>query len=201
MSKLIPTITLENGNRYEIKRNRYILCEIDELSKNSVLTEEENKNYAILQDKYSALERLAKRVKELEDKYFETFEEKDGEVYERAKTLYNKVFAETAEFEAMTNGVVNKAMRATINRTEQLVIKALTLDENGDTIRTNEEATDIWCTFVDEIGHQTAQEWLLYAFNYLSGNDGDNDSDPFVENQKAKAQRKANMRKGIAKAK
>ena len=199
MSKMIPTIKFENGEKYEIKRNRHILVEIDKLREDKVLTDEENSNYVLLQDKYARLEKLAKRVKELEDKYYESFDDKDAEVYERAKAHYDVILRETTEFEITTKGVNEKIQRATLNKVEMLIINALTLDENGNTIRPHDEAEAIWCSYVDEVGHETAKEWLLYAFNYLSGNDGANDDDPFIAEQRAKAERKANMRKGIAK--
>jgi hypothetical protein len=198
MHKNIPTIKFENGEKYEIKRNRHILIEIEKMRGDNVLTDEESQNYVILQDKYSRLEKLAKRVKDLEDKYYETFGEDDGEIYERAKAHYDLMLRETTEFEISTKGVADKIQRATINKVEALVINALTMNELGETIRTRDEADSIWCSYVDEVGHETAKEWLLYAFNYLSGNDGANDSDPFIAEQKAKAERKANMRKGIA---
>jgi hypothetical protein len=198
MNKNIPTIKFENGEKYEIKRNRHILIEIEKMRGDNVLTDEESQNYVILQDKYSRLEKLAKRVKDLEDKYYETFGEDDGEIYERAKAHYDLMLRETTEFEISTKGVADKIQRATINKVEALVINALTMNELGETIRTRDEADSIWCSYVDEVGHETAKEWLLYAFNYLSGNDGANDSDPFIAEQKAKAERKANMRKGIA---
>ena len=199
MRNIIPTLCFENGEKYEIKRNRHILVEIEKMRDDTVLTDEENQNYVVLQDKYSRLKKLADRVKELEDKFYETFDEKDGEIYERAKAHYDVMFRETTDFEISTRGVVEKIQRATINKVEALVINALTMNEKGDTIRTHDEADEIWCSYVDEVGHETAKEWLLYAFNYLSGNDGANDDDPFIAEQKAKAERKANMRKGIAK--
>ena len=200
MSRIIPTIELENGSKYEIKRNRYILAEMDKMREESDISPEDNQNYAILQDKYASLKKLAERVKELEDKYFESFSDEAQSIYERAKAHYDKVYADTVAFEASTKGVANKIQRETINKVEELVIRALQLNENGDEIRARAEATEIWCTFVDEVGHETAKEWLLYAFNYLSGNDGANDNDPFIKEQKAKAEQKANMRKGILKA-
>ena len=114
---------------------------------------------------------------------------------------YDKLFAETAEFEIATNGVANKANRETINKIEGIVITALTFGANGAEIRPRDKAEEIWCTFVDERGHEATQEWLIYAYNYLSGSDGGNDTDPFVKQAKAKQEQKASMRRGISKAK
>ena len=201
MEKFVPTIELENGERYEIHRSRYIIKEIERVQKNSSLTDEDSKNYAILQDKYERLRKLAERVKELEDEYYEEFDSEVGETLERAKVAYEKLFAETAEFEIATKGVANKANRETINKIEQIVITALTFGANGAEIRDRKSAEEIWCTFVDERGHEATQEWLIYAYNYLSGSDGGNDTDPFVKQARAKQEQKASMRRGISKAK
>lgn len=201
MSKIIPTIELENGKTYEIKRNRHILVQIDNMRHDSKISDTENQNYTLLQEKYLRLEKLAKRVQELEDEYYKDFDDRAGALYEKARIQYEKVLRETTEFEISTDGVVNKIRRELINSVEQLIINALTINDKGETIRSNAEANEIWCTYVDQIGHQAAQEWLLYAFNYLSGNDGDNDSNPFVMAQKDKALQKTKLKQGIAKVK
>lgn len=201
MIKTIPTIKLENGAVYEIKRNRHIIVEIEKMQKNKGLTDEDNQNFVILQDKYNRLEAIAKRVKELEEKYFETFSEADGEIYNRARSEYERILADVTAFEIKTDGLNARIQRESINRIEKIVIDALTRDDRGNEIRTCEEATEIWCTFVDEIGHESAKEWLAYTFNYLSGNDGANDDDPFVVAQREKAHQRANMRRGISRAK
>ena len=188
-----------NGEVYKIKRNRFLKAELDEIKENgneNALSAQEEKNYAILQDKYSTLEKLAKKVKELEDKFYETFEEEAGIVYERAKAHYDKVFAETAQFEVEQNGISQKVQKTAIDNAEKLVIIALQKNDKGETIRTEEQANNIWCSYVDEVGQQTAVEWLIYFVNYVVGNDNVDD-DPFVAQAKAKAEQKANMRKGL----
>ena len=198
MSRNVATFTT-NGKKYEIKRNRYLQAELEEIKSNneeSTLSAQEQKNYAILQDKYSTLEKLAKKVKELEDKFYEKFDEKAGELYDRAKSYYDKVFAETAQFEVEQNGISQKVQKEAIDSAERLVIVALQKDEKGATIRSEEEATNIWCSYVDEAGQQTAIEWLMYFVNYVVGNDSV-ESDPFVAQAKAKAEQRANMRKGL----
>lgn len=193
----LPTITLENGNTYVIRRTRHILLDIEEMQGSTSLTEEDNKNFAILQDKYARLEKLSKRVKELEDKYFETFDEADEAIYARAKAQYEMLYAETIEFELKTDGVANKVQKETLNKIELVIIQALCYDNLGNTIRDYGEAEKIWCEFVDFVGKEYATEWLLYTFNYLTGADEGVDNDPFMTQAKAKAEQKANMKKGI----
>ena len=194
----VATFTTK-GKKYEIKRNRFLQAMLEEIkAKNSdnSLNALEEKNYAILQEKYGTLERIATKVKELELKFFENFDKEAEEIYQKAKAYYDKLFAETAEFEVSQNGIAQKAQKSAINNAEKLVIFALQKNEKGETVRTEKEATEIWCDYVDEVGHQTAVEWLIYFTNYVIGNDTV-EEDPFVAQAKAKAEQKANMRNGL----
>lgn len=191
----IPFFELD-GKKYEIKRNRYLQAEYDRIvSESSGLTEEEEKSFALLQDKYAGLERLAKRTKELEDKYYQTFEEKDGELYNRAKAEYDKVLKSVIEFEAMQKGIAQKVQNVGLSNAEMVLIRALQIDTSGQEIRSEVEANNIWCSYVDQVGKQTASNWLLYFISYITGKD--EDDDPFVAQAKAKAEQRANMKKGL----
>jgi hypothetical protein len=200
MSKITPYFEL-GKQRYEIKRNRYLSAELDRIRNESgALSAEDEQNIVKLQDKYASLKKLAERVKELEDKYYETFSEEDEAIYKRAKSHYDNVLNDVTRFEIETNGVMSRAQKAGIDNAEKLVIIALQKDDKGNTIRTAEESNDIWCSYVDEVGQATAIEWLLYMVNYISGNDGADEENPFITQAKAKAEQRANMKKGIGKA-
>lgn len=190
-----------NGNTYEIIRTRYLQAEFNRISEeNKELSPEDEKGYALLQDKYARLEKLSNRVKELEDKYYESFDDADGELYEKAKAQYDKVYQETIDFELNLNGIAKRVQKIAIDNAEKILIRALQIDKEGKEIRTYKEAEDIWCSYVDEVGKNTAVEWLLYFVNYVTGNDSVED-DPFVAQAKAKAEQKANMRQGLKKIK
>ena len=200
MSRMIPTIFVD-GKSYEIRRNRYILCEIDKFRQTAVLTDEEQKSIAILQDKYARLEKLARRLKELEDCYYNDFDDEIGARYEKARALYNELYADAAEYEAKAHPALAKSQKAALDRMEQLVIFALTINStNGETVRTHAEAEDIWCHFVDDIGRENAAEWLTYAFSYLSGQDEEN-TDAFFVAAREKSKQAMNLRRGIEGAK
>lgn len=190
-----------NGKEYEIKRNRYLKAKYDEMvDENVSLSNDEQKSYALLEEKYGRLEKLALRTKELEDAYYETFDYDAGVLYEKAKAQYEKLLKETIDFELQQNGIANKVKKVTIDNAERLLISALQIDENGKTIMSKEEAQEIWCNYVDEVGQNSAIEWLLCFVNYITGNDKVED-DPFVSQAKAKAEQKANMKKGLNKIK
>lgn len=190
-----------NEQRYEVKRNRYLIAELEKLRKeNSELSGEDEQNIVKLQDKSARLERLANRVKELEDKFYETFDEDDEAIYKRAKAHYDEMLDDLTKFEIEANGVIGKAQQAALGNAEKLLLIALQKGEKGETIRTYQEAEDIWCSFVDEVGTNTASEWLLYMVNYITG-EYEEEENPFVTQAKAKAEQRANMKKGIAKVK
>ena len=189
------------GKEFIIVRNRYLQAEFDSITKQGkTLTEEEETSYALLQDKYLRLEKIAVRVTELEDKYYETFDDADCEIYEKAKAQYDKVYKETVAFELAQNGIAKKVQKVAIDNAEKIVIRALQLDNKGNEIRSKEEAENIWCTYVDEVGKNVATEWLLYFIQYLTGSDNVEDS-PFVAQAKAKAEQKANMKQGLKRIK
>ena len=64
-------------------------------------------------------------------------------MYERAKAHYDKVFAETAQFEVEQNGISQKVQKTAIDNAEKLVIIALQKNDKGETIRTEEQANNM----------------------------------------------------------
>ena len=190
-----------NGKTYEILRTNHLILQFENIKQqNQGLTAEEEQGIAILQDKYLRMERLAERVLEVEKRFYETFSQSDEEIYNRAKAHYEKEYAEVVKFEAEQNGVFAKAQKNGRDNARRVVIKALQIDNKGNAIRTEEEATEIWNAFVEEYGIEGEAEWLTWFINFLTGRDKVED-DPFVAQAKAKAEQKANMRKGILKAK
>ena len=190
-----------NGNTYEIIRTNYLIAEFDKIkSENKELSIEENQKLHILTEKMARIKKLTERVVELENKFYETFDKKDEELYERAKAHFEKEYADVVKYELELDGLADKANRNGIKNIERLVIKALQVDRKGNQIRKEQEAKEIWESFVEENGTSVTDEWLAYFMNYITGNDKVED-DPFVTQAKAKAEQKANMRKGILKAK
>lgn len=181
-----------NGQKYEIKRNRYLQAEFDLLKEDMQLSDEEQIAYAKENDFENRLEKLSARKDELFAKYLETFDEKDEELYEKACSAYNKFIEENGK----TESIVAKQRKQMIDMGEKLIIKALQINEKGENIRTEKEATDIWCSFVDEIGKYTAMEFIIFTMNYIVGIE-DEVENPFLTQAKAKAEQKANMKKGL----
>ena len=76
MSKIIPFFEL-NGQKYEIKPTRWLIAEYDKLGEESQLSNEDKANAIKAQTLIGDIQRYAEKVKELEEKYFETFDNED----------------------------------------------------------------------------------------------------------------------------
>ena len=191
----IPYFEID-GNRYTIKRNRYLQAEFDEMKKAGQFSDDEELEYVREQELNEQLEKLSKRKDELYDKYLETFDEEDEAKFNKANMAYDILLQKLAE----TKGVTAKKRTELIEMGEALIIKALMVNENGETIRTKNEAESIWAKFREEFGEVTKIEFVIFTINYIVGNDDDDTVNPFIAQAKAKAEQKANMKKGIAKA-
>lgn len=184
-----------NGNKYEIRRNRYLQAEFDEIKKGFEMSEEEQVAYAKEQEFDDRLEKLRARKDELYAKYLETFDEADEEMYRKASLAFDRLIEEAATIESISG----KQKQKMIDAGEQLIIKALQIDKDGKTIRSEEEANSIWSDFVDEFGKVNTIEFVVFTINYILGGDEDMEN-PFITQAKAKAEQKASMKKGIVKA-
>lgn len=185
-----------NGKTYEIKRNRYLQAEFDELKSDIEMTEDEQAAYVKEQEFDQRVEKLRNRKDELYEKYLETFDEADEIMYQKALSAFNRLVDEASTMESVS-GKYRKAM---LDMGEKLIIKALQYDSKGETIRTEDEAKTIWEGFVEENGQVVAIQFVAYTTNYIMGGDEDNEN-PFIAQAKAKAEQKANMKKGIGKVK
>lgn len=185
-----------NGKSYEIKRNRYLQAEFDEMRSGLEMTDEEQVAYAKEQDFDARLEKLRVRKDELYEKYLETFDEADEDKYNKALAAYNRLIDEAGSMESISG----KQRKQMLDMGEKLIIKALQINAKGETIRTDDEANNIWASFVEENGKLTAIQFVMYTINYIVGGDEDIEN-PFIAQAKAKAEQRANMKKGIVKAK
>lgn len=185
-----------NGKSYEIKRNRYLQAEFDEMRSGLEMTDEEQVAYAKEQDFDARLEKLRVRKDELYEKYLETFDEADEDKYNKALAAYNRLIDEAGSMESISG----KQRKQMLDMGEKLIIKALQINAKGETIRTDDEANNIWASFVEENGKLIAIQFVMYTINYIVGGDEDIEN-PFIAQAKAKAEQRANMKKGIVKAK
>lgn len=183
------------GKRYEIKRNRYLQAEFDKMKGEKQFDDDEELEYVREQELQDKLEKLSKRKNELYDAYLETFSSEDEEKYNKACVAYDKLLEQLSN----SKGITAKKRNEMIDMGEALIIKSLQINDEGEAIRTEEEAKEIWNDLVAENGAMFRIEFIVFTINYIMGNDEETEN-PFIAQAKAKAEQKANMRKGIAKA-
>lgn len=194
-NKNIPFFEVD-GKSYEIKRNRYLQAEFDEMKEDMMLSDDEQIALAKEQEFDERLKKLRNRIDEIYERYLETFSDEDEEMYRKASLAYNRLLEEAKNMESVSA----KQRKQMLDIGEKLIIKALTLDNKGNTIRTDDEAKNIWERFVEDNGQIVAVQFVAYTLNYIMGGDEDVEN-PFIAQAKAKAEQRANMKKGIVKAK
>lgn len=195
MSKIIPFFEL-NGQRYEIKRTRYLLAEYDKLGDESQLSNEDKANAIKAQSLIGDIQRYAEKVKELEEKYFETFDDEDERKYLKIKALYESKLDELTKLE-VESGSTTKLQKAGIDLLEKIAIKGLAeqyfnFDES--------KAEKIWGDYVDTIGNNATIEWLTGMSECLFREDEEVEENSFLSQMRKKAEQQAiNRKNGIKK--
>ena len=195
MSKIIPFFEL-NGQRYEIKRTRYLLAEYDKLGEESQLSNEDKANAIKAQSLIGDIQRYAEKVKELEEKYFETFDDEDERKYLKIKALYESKLDELTKLE-VESGSTSKLQKVGIDLLERIAIKGLAeqyfnFDES--------KAEKIWGDYVDTIGNNATIEWLTGMSECLFREDEEVEENSFLSQMRKKAEQQAiNRKNGIKK--
>lgn len=196
MNKIIPFFEL-NGQRYEIKRTRYLLAEYDKLGDESQLSNKDKANAIKAQSLIGDIQKYAEKTKELEEKFFETFDSEDERKYLKAKELYTKALDELTALE-VESGSTSKLQKAGIDLLEKIAIKGLAeqyfnFDEN--------KAEKIWGDYVDTIGNNATIEWLTGMSECLFREDEEVEENSFLSQMRAKAEQRAINRKNIKRVK
>ena len=196
MNKIIPFFEL-NGQRYEIKPTRWLIAEYDKLGDESQLSNEDKANAIKAQSLIGDIQRYAEKVKELEEKYFETFDDEDERKYLKIKALYESKLDELTKLE-VESGSTSKLQKAGIDLLEKIAIKGLAeqyfnFDEN--------KAQMIWEQYADKIGNNATIEWLTGMSECLFREDEEVEENSFLSQMRAKAEQRAINRKNIKRVK
>lgn len=195
MTKITPFFEV-NGERYEVKRTHYVLAEFEKRKEELSLSGDNEKEYVKEQEKSKQLEKLSARKDELYEEYLETFDTEVEEKYQKACVAYDKLLDEISTMENVS-GAYHKKI---IDLGEQLIIASLQWNESGKTIRTFKEASEIWNAYVDEVGKTSATEFVAYTTQYLVSRD-EEEENPFVVQQRAKAEQTLQRKQGMKKIK
>lgn len=185
MDKIIPFFEV-NGQRYEIKRTRYLLAEYDKISEQSQLSDEDKANAVTVQNLINDIRKYAAREQELWDKFCETADDEDERKYLKFKELREKATREYAEYNTSTQ----KLQKAGLDILEKIVIKGIAEQYN----MSEEQANEIWCSYVDEVGKNRAAEWLGYMSENLFGNNDEEEDNSFLSQMRKRAEQKATRR-------
>lgn len=196
MNKITPFFEL-NGQKYEIKRTRYLLAEYDKLGEESQLSNEDKANAIKAQSLIGDLQRYAEKLKELEEKYFETFNDEDEKKYLKCKALYETKLEELTKLE-VESGSTTKLQKAGIDLLEKIAIKGLAeqyfnFDEN--------KAQSIWEQYAEKLGNNATVEWLTGMSECLFREDEEVEENSFLSQMRAKAEQRAINRKNFKRVK
>ena len=191
MEKIIPFFDV-NGKKYEIKRTRYLLAEYQKLGEeNNDLSNEDKANAIKAQNLISNIQRYAEIMKQCEDTFFETFDEKDERKYVKAKEIYERELETLTKLE-VESGSTTKLQKSGIDILEKVAIKGIAeqyfdFDES--------KAKEIWEQFVDRIGNNATIEWLSAMSECLFSEDNEVEENSFLSQMRKRAEEKAINRK------
>lgn len=196
MEKINPFFEV-NGNRFEIKRTRYIIAEYDKVTRESNLNPEDTQNVQKVQRLANDAKKFAERLEILEERYFETFDDEDERKYIKCKEMYDKIVDELSMLEATTK-CTKIAIETSARILENIVILALA----EQYFNFNKElATQTWESYVESLPSQNqAIEWLnLMADSLFYEEPEENGNDFFSQKRKEAEQRAENRKKALKK--
>ena len=197
MKNITPFFELD-GQRYEIKRTRYLIAEYDKLGEENQVSNEDKENAIKVQRLIGEVQKYAEKVealwKELEEKPSKETRDK----YYLFKEMQDNALSELAKLEAET-GSTTRLQKAGIDLLEKVAIKGLAAQHfNFDETK----AKLIWEKYVDSLDNQNeATEWLTYMGDCLFSNEEDEvEENSFLAQMRKKAKEKAeNRKKGMKK--
>lgn len=188
--KITPYFEI-NELRYEIKRTRYLIAEYDKMREEVELSNEDRANATKVQSLIGDVTRYAEKLKELEEKFFETFDPEDERRYKAMKSLYDNTLAELTRLE-VESGCTTRLQKTSIDILEQIAIKGLAEQYFDMNIP---QATKIWEAYVDSTSESVAVEWLTAMGDCLFNDDGEEDENSFIVRHRQAREEQANRRR------
>ena len=193
MSKLNPSFVVD-GNTYEIRRTRYLECQYEQISQENNFTDEQQALLAQGTKLRMEYEELAEQFRPIKEQHFANMRDKELTAeYKAFKEELDELYKALTDFEINHKEVSMSALqKVAVDKAERLLILALCEQHNLD----EEKAKEVWCKYVDEIGVATASEWVMFMLDALFNEEETND--PFLKQARAKAELKAEQRKGLS---
>lgn len=182
MEKIIPYFEVD-GITYEIKRTRYLLVELKKAQNRKDYTQKEQATATYAASIVSDVKKYAEKTKELEEKYFETFDEEDRRKYLAMKELYTKALLEMTNLEVETN-IIDTANKKMLDMYEEIAVKGLAEQYFDMNL---EKGKELWEKYVDSVGTKEASEWLMYMYECLFTKDeSEVDGNSFLSKMRAR---------------
>ena len=197
MKKINPFFEV-NGNRFELKRTRYLIAEYDKATKESNLKAEDTENVLKVQRLASDAKKFAERLEVLEERYFETFDDEDERKYLKCKEMLEQTMEKMAHIEASTE-CTKIAIETSARILENIAI--LGLAERYFNFN-KELATQTWESYVESLPSQNmAIEWLQLMADSLFNEEVEEEGNDFFSMKRKEAEQLAENRKKALKKK
>lgn len=190
MKNIIPYFEL-NGKKYEIKRTRYLLAEYQKLTEESNLSNDDKENAIKVQGLIGDIKRYAEKTKELEDKFFETFDDEDERKYLKAKELYERKLEELTRLE-IESGCTIRLQKQGVDLLEKIAIRGIA-EQYFDFDEAKAKA--IWEQYAELLGNDGTIEWLNAMNECLFRNTEEVEDNSFLSQMRKRAEERATNRK------
>lgn len=198
MSQKIKPSFKVNGQNYEFIFTRHLQLEYQKMAdekKNDSQYQKEIAEYTALQEEFETVQKHYSKARE---EWLADPTDKDKKaVKDELKIAYDEARKEFVEYTA-THSAPSEADKYVLDMLEKLVILALQEKPNNLSAK---EAEEVWCSFVDTNGQNTAMEFLAYLGKvWLTDIDEDTEN-PFIQQMREKAIQAENRKAGLAKIK
>lgn len=197
MKKINPFFEV-NGNRFELKRTRYLIAEYDKATKESNLKAEDTENVLKVQRLASDAKKFAERLEVLEERYFETFDDEDERKYLKCKEMLEQTMEKMAHIEAST-----ECTKIAIETSARILENIAILGLAEQYFNFNKElATQTWESYVESLPSQNmAIEWLQLMADSLFNEEVEEEGNDFFSMKRKEAEQLAENRKKALKKK
>ena len=202
MSKKIPITFEVEGQTYEIVRTRALECEYEKITKQSSLSEQDEKAFAEYIKLQAEAEELAEKFRTAkEDFYNDVLDEEKEKKFLAFEKLYNRKYQEIIDFTTTHKDFsTQKVEEIAMDNGVKLFVLALSQKYE----MSHNEAKSVWEKFRDflseKYGMQSPREWILTMVRELFEGE-EEETDPFLKQARAKAQQRMEQRKGLSKIK
>lgn len=181
-----------NGNRYEIKKTRWLIAEHRRLNEENPLCEEDKANAIKASNLVADVKKFAEKEKECWDNLCENPTEDNQRIYLMFKGMSDKAIVDYNAF-VSTNNTLQTATKHSIDILEKVAIKGLAEQYFG----MNESlAKQTWETFVDTMNsHEKVAEWLNAMAECLFVEEDEVEDNSFLAQMRKKNEERENNRK------